>query len=102
VGFKCKLASLLAASIPRDFRRARTFAAQGTMAASSKPKSSTLYCRNFPAELKKRCDGLAGFLGKSITDFVAEILEEETKEMIESHEAAKRWYEAKLKKRNRT
>jgi predicted DNA-binding protein len=71
------------------------------MAASSKPKTLTLYCRNFPAELKKRCDGLAGFLGKSITDFVAEILEEETKEMIEHHEAAKRWYEAKSKKRNR-
>jgi len=67
--------------------------------ASPKKKGPTLFCRNFPAELKKRCDGLAGFLGMSITDFVAEILEEETKEMMENHEAAKRWYDTKVKKR---
>jgi len=68
--------------------------------ATKKPKGPTLFCRNFPADLKKRCDGIAGFLGKSITDFVAEILEEETKEMIENHEAVKRWYDVKSKKRS--
>lgn len=72
------------------------------MTSNPKPKVATLYCRNFPAELKKRCDGLAGFLGISITDFVAEILEEETKEMTNNHLAAKRWYEAKSKKRDQT
>ena len=45
------------------------------------PKSSILYCRKFPPDLKKRCEGIAGFLGQSITEFVADILEDETREM---------------------
>jgi hypothetical protein len=67
--------------------------------ADGKKTGDILYCRNFPSELKKRCEGLAGFLGMSITEFVAEILEEETKDQIPTHEAVKQWYTAKKSKR---
>ena len=65
----------------------------------TKKKGDVLYCRNFPSELKKRCEGLAGFLGMSITEFVADILEEETREQAVTHEGVKRWYAAKKAKR---
>lgn len=60
-------------------------------------RSDVLYCGKFPAELKERCEGIAGFLGKSITQFVAEVLDRETRDIIEHHNAIKRWYEAKIK-----
>jgi hypothetical protein len=60
-------------------------------------KSDVLYCGKFPSELKERCEGIAGFLGKSITQFVAEVLDRETRDVIEHHAAIKRWYEAKSK-----
>ena len=54
------------------------------------------------AELKERCEGIAAFLGKSISEFVAELLDEETKQMKATHEAVKRWYDARSKKKDET
>jgi predicted DNA-binding protein len=68
-----------------------------TASRKSAPRYDVLYCGKFPKELKERCEGIAGFLGKTITDFVAEILEHETKDLIEHHEAIKRWYEDRKK-----
>ncbi len=67
-----------------------------------KKKGDVLYCRNFPPELKERCEGLAGFLGMTISQFVAEILDEETKDQKSTHEAVKQWYKTKKSKRNTT
>lgn len=63
----------------------------------SASKSDILYCRKFPPELKQRCEGIAGFLGQTITEFVAAILEEETKELKEAHQTVRRWHEARQK-----
>ncbi len=61
----------------------------------------TLYCSNFPAELKKRCDDMASMLKMSLTQFVAYILDEETKsvknDVTKAREAVERWHETRKK-----
>jgi hypothetical protein len=63
--------------------------------ANRSRKSDVLYCGKFPADLKKRCEGMAGYLGQTITDFVAEILEAETKDVKGAHDAVKQWHEGR-------
>jgi len=61
-----------------------------------KQKDPALYCGNFPPELKERCESIAGALRISITKFVAEILDDETRELKGSYEAIMRWYAVRL------
>lgn len=63
---------------------------------ATREKTPALYCGNFPPELKERCESIAGALRKSITEFVAEILDDETQDLKSSCEAISRWYEARL------
>jgi len=42
---------------------------------------------------------MAGYLGQSITEFVAGILEKETSQMKPSHDAVKLWYETRKRQR---
>lgn len=55
-------------------------------------KTPALYCGNFPPELKERCESIAGALRITITEFVAEILDDETRELKGSYEAIMQWY----------
>jgi predicted DNA-binding protein len=66
-----------------------------------KQKTPPLYCHNFDPELKKRCERIAGYLGKSVSDFVAEILEDETEELKEHLLAVDRWYAARQKRKKK-
>ena len=69
--------------------------------ASTPEKANVLYCGNFPPDLKKRCEDMAGLLRQSISEFVAEILEAETLDVAEdlrkASEAVTRWREIRRK-----
>jgi hypothetical protein len=59
-------------------------------------KTPALYCGNFPSELKERCESIAGALRMSISKFVEEILEDETRELKGSYETIMQWHAARL------
>lgn len=55
-------------------------------------KRDVLYLSPFPPELKERCEGIAGFLGVSVSKFVAHVIRENTKDLDEFHASLKRKY----------
>jgi hypothetical protein len=62
-------------------------------------RKPALYCGDFPVELKERCESIAGALRMSISKFVEEILEDETRELKGSYETIMQWYAARLQAR---
>jgi hypothetical protein len=62
-------------------------------------RKPALYCGDFPTELKERCESIAGALRMSISKFVEEILEDETRELKGSYETIMQWHAARLQAR---
>jgi hypothetical protein len=62
-------------------------------------RNPALYCGDFPPELKERCESIAGALRMSISEFVEEILEDETRELKGSYETIMQWHAARLQAR---
>jgi hypothetical protein len=74
---------------------------QEAAAVEGKKRNPALYCGDFDPNLKERCERIAGYLHKSISEFVAEILEDETLELKEHLAAIDRWYAARQKKKEK-
>ncbi len=66
---------------------------------TTKEKNPPLYCGDFSPELKERCEAIAGALRITMTDFVAGILDDETKDLQVSVDAIARWYKGRLETR---
>jgi hypothetical protein len=70
-------------------------------ADEGKKRNPALYCGDFDPSLKERCERIAGYLHKSTSEFVAEILEDETSELKEHFAAIDRWYAARQKRKEK-